>query len=74
MLAAATLHGSAGGFTEASPETLMHLAVELRAIAVCMDALLPDQPQPIAGLPMLPPAFTDEPLPRRRPGRPHSIR
>jgi hypothetical protein len=46
LIASAALLGAADGRTETVPDLLRHLAVELRAIAVSMDVLLPHEPEP----------------------------
>jgi hypothetical protein len=42
MIAAAALLGLSEGFTVMPPELVRHLAVELRAIAISLDALSPE--------------------------------
>lgn len=73
LLAAATLHGTAGGFATVDPAQLAHLAHELRAIAISMDVLLPEIVPPAEPSPPALWPITDEGLPQRRPGRPRSV-
>ena len=42
VISAAAMLGIAEGFNHMPPELIRHLAVELRAIALCLDALVPD--------------------------------